>query len=907
MGANNIHIPSLSIAKEYTEEHFLVVENKRTNKLDRITSIDFFTIATQLGFINLAETDPIFSASPSATILTSDITNWNTSYSWGDHSLVGYLTVETDPVFLASQAFNITVGDITNLNNLSGINSGDNIQATELILGIAEIATQLEVDTGTDDLKIVTPLKLANSIYANATHTGDVTGSTVLTIANDAVTNSKLANMGPNTIKGRATVGFGDPEDLTPTNARLILNVEDGATANVQATETVAGIAEIATQTETNTGIDDTTFITPLKLKNNPDKDLVKVSLDDTTPGYLEDKLIKYSGLIRDVLNPGANEQVQFRLGDHYLALASTGLYTGAELSIGATTGTFDLSIGEGLYVDSTTDFSLVKDNVFGVTIPGGTNIPLTNILTQPVTYILVDNSGAIIQQSSFPTPTERRTNIFIGVVVHSDNINVNAVNNEPEVAVDITAQIGDLMQGLGFFNLQGNVISPNGANLSINKSSGEAFKAGANYINNKKDPHTLTLGTLPLATFRYRNQDSSEGSDITVLDPTTYDLGGVTTAIGGSNNQATIQRIYIFPSNTIRVQRGQQIFTTMSDAIDAVGKEPFITETNIEENGLLLASIVIRKGAIDLSLSTDALIFKASRFGELGSVGSSATTNLQQAYDNSIPNPEILTNDTNGPITHRRGTTGGDTDDVYEVQNNAGTQTFKVQGDGDVRGLNIFKKNLTAVSAPLVSNDNTEGYEVGSEWIDITNDKAYKCLDASTGASIWKETTIQSNQTWEPPKLPIGTGATSGVSVFRALGGGLQYSFDGTSDDEWSSNMCLMGTNGVIYDGSTFSLTIYYQLSINASITDNVEIEVDYQIVGIGDNTDQTPTEINESITVDNQLAGQIYEHTLGTNLSGISGKEILMLSCLINATGAGQGTYVGDFWIIGFKLNKI
>lgn len=38
-------------------------------------------------------------------------------------------------------------------------------QATETVTGIAEVATQAETDTGTDDLRMVTPLKLAN--YAN--------------------------------------------------------------------------------------------------------------------------------------------------------------------------------------------------------------------------------------------------------------------------------------------------------------------------------------------------------------------------------------------------------------------------------------------------------------------------------------------------------------------------------------------------------------------------------------------------------------------------------------------------------------------------------------------------------------------------------------------------------------------
>lgn len=47
------------------------------------------------------ETDPIFVASPSYNITSLNITNWNTSYSWGNHATAGYLTsyTETDPVW----------------------------------------------------------------------------------------------------------------------------------------------------------------------------------------------------------------------------------------------------------------------------------------------------------------------------------------------------------------------------------------------------------------------------------------------------------------------------------------------------------------------------------------------------------------------------------------------------------------------------------------------------------------------------------------------------------------------------------------------------------------------------------------------------------------------------------------
>lgn len=47
-------------------------------------------------------------------------------------------------------------------------------------------------------------------------------------IADDAATNAKLANMATATIKGRATAGTGDPEDLTATQATALLNAMVG-------------------------------------------------------------------------------------------------------------------------------------------------------------------------------------------------------------------------------------------------------------------------------------------------------------------------------------------------------------------------------------------------------------------------------------------------------------------------------------------------------------------------------------------------------------------------------------------------------------------------------------------------------------------------------------------------------
>ena len=70
--------------------------------------------------------------------------------------------------------------------------------------------------------------------------TGSGTGSFAATIANDAVDNTKLSNMAQSTLKGRVTASTGDPEDLSASQVRTILNVADGAEVNVQANWTEA-------------------------------------------------------------------------------------------------------------------------------------------------------------------------------------------------------------------------------------------------------------------------------------------------------------------------------------------------------------------------------------------------------------------------------------------------------------------------------------------------------------------------------------------------------------------------------------------------------------------------------------------------------------------------------------------
>lgn len=86
--------------------------------------------------------------------------------------------------------------------------------------------------------------------YSHPNHTGDVTstGDGATTIVNGAVTNAKMDSMAENTIKGRVT-SAGAPQDLTPAQVRTMINVENGAQANVGTNLDIIGTGDTRTIT----------------------------------------------------------------------------------------------------------------------------------------------------------------------------------------------------------------------------------------------------------------------------------------------------------------------------------------------------------------------------------------------------------------------------------------------------------------------------------------------------------------------------------------------------------------------------------------------------------------------------------------------------------------------------------
>lgn len=326
---------------------------------------------------------------------------------------------------------------------------------------------------------------------------------------------------------------------------------------------------------------------------------------------------------------------------DQVIRSLSTGLIYGMKISINADTSKFDISSGEGYWVDNTS----IPDTPVVVKVDYAESIgnTVTNIATQLVTYISINSSGEIVQEQEIPDAEDRRQRIFLGVLVHTNHSTIEAVNNIPTVMVDTDAQLQDLMNYLGLFNIEGNSIRSYNGSLEITKTAGSIFKVGGNFQENPNIPHLIELAAQnPVTNIQYRTQTGATYNPSGLIDAAYYDVAGTRTALSNTI-KASNHRVYIFPSGLIRIQYGQKEYANLSAAVEGLSTEIHIVETNLKQNGLLLCTIAVRAGATNLALATDAVFLPAGKWGDVSNTGSTAVGTLQQIYNNSVTKPQIV------------------------------------------------------------------------------------------------------------------------------------------------------------------------------------------------------------------------------------------------------------------------
>lgn len=485
----------------------------------------------------------------------------------------------------------------------------------------------------------------------------------------------------------------------------------------------------------------------------------------------------------------------QFDLGDEVFEQICTGVYVFSGLINNGTT--FTIGAGEGHIADETTQeyFDLNWTDITG-------NSPS---IATGITYVFIDRNSNVSLQTSTPTPENLRDKIYLGRVISTAGTIIQ-VQDEPSVILQSTNQLYDLGKALGIFNINGNEIAPNGANLNIDKSEGKLFSLGSNFVSNEKNPHQVTLASDVAITFAYITQlAGSTGTSTISIDPTNYDSSGTITAIPGSINRATIQRVYAFPSGNIRIHYGQAYYNNISEALQAVNTEAFVINPSIPGNGVLIGLIVLIKSATDLSDPNQAQFLLASRFGQssIGAAGRSVTS-LQQAYNNSIT-PEIVIDANNGALT------------IKDAVTPIGANLFEVTDNADVP---VFEVDLTGMTS---GGDNA-----------IFNANKLQSVSVSATTPTSSQVLTFNGTVWEPA-TPSGGGGSGDVVGPASSTDNAIVRFDSTTGKLIQNSSVTISDSGQITaSGTGAGSTIFGTSTIasgiaSAAIGDNASAAADY------------------------------------------------------------------------------
>jgi len=109
---------------------------------------------------------------------------------------------------------------------------------------------------------------------------------------------------------------------------------------------------------------------------------------------------------------------------------------------------------------------------------------------------------------------------------------------------------------------------------------------------------------------------------------------------------------------------------------------------------------------------------------------------------------------------------------------------------------------NSKGGGSPTITDDITKGYSIGSEWFDEVSVKLFTCKDATIGAAIWKESTIDTTGTQSFENISI-TGTIDGRDV-SVDGSNLDYLYETTASNLGLQQLLQAESNQLKNIGST-------------------------------------------------------------------------------------------------------
>lgn len=147
---------------------------------------------------------------------------------------------------------------------------------------------------------------------------------------------------------------------------------------------------------------------------------------------------------------------------------------------------------------------------------------------------------------------------------------------------------------------------------------------------------------------------------------------------------------------------------------------------------------------------------------------------------------------------------------------------------------------NYTATTNPTANDDNTQGYSIGSHWINTATNNAYIASDVSTGAAVWAYLTAgalgrfvvnaagNSSITYDPyPSTATGTNGSCRFALiappdFVSVSSCKAYGIPGATNTGLDIDLFInFSAPGELYNaGSASNITSTYDVTISETVT---------------------------------------------------------------------------------------
>jgi hypothetical protein len=488
----------------------------------------------------------------------------------------------------------------------------------------------------TASLKILTSVErseiAANTLKeTNATHTGDVTGDEALTIADNAVTNAKAADMPANTIKSNPTAGTTDPSDLVMAASTVLARLASGniVAATSGEMKTLLGyMTDLIDDSTPQLGGDldalskKITNVLQLGVGGafTPDASAV-LEAKSTTGGVLLPRMttaqrdaitLPATGLIidntnvdkgfleRNVGTPGA--PIWRPVGFNVEALGQTiALISGGDVTTnGGDPNKYDISEARVMRIEAVTlelclkTISAVAAVAHTAGAAGGTHVFVANNLT-----------FAQEEFSILFSETRAATDLSLSILAHGPAVALPFVEQVVISKLSERLAMSASDRGNGFVRLSGLRIEPNGANMSLNRTAGTQLSpVYENFHVDRLNPMGPSLLVQNLFAWFYAFQDGSGGFTFlfnqTTLDFDNFDDGSGSLASVGAND-FTVQAILEGGANSFGIQYDQNTYNTLAEAEDSFRDAPFIKTATLVGTSIR-AYIICRQNISNLT-----------------------------------------------------------------------------------------------------------------------------------------------------------------------------------------------------------------------------------------------------------------------------------------------------------------